>query len=294
MIDADPSSEGTVVADIPQKHVEDEPRFSPAQRVRPATQTKAARLHFITEAVRAEGHVSVDDLTAALHVSRMTIHRDLDDLQHDRVLRKVRGGASAERTTNFESDFHYRANAVREEKRAIARAAARFAHDGDVVIIGESSTTGHLVPFLDHLENLTVITNFLPIMEEVGRMRDASLIALGGVFDPRYQAFFGLQCEQALRHLYADVLFASSSALLGTDVYHQDEPVVKVKQAMMRSAKTRVLLVDHTKFGHGALNHVGAVTDFDAIIVDDRVARDDVTALEASGVRVVIASLAGS
>lgn len=274
-----------------QERVEDAPRESSDHQGRRTTRTKAARLHFITETIRADGHVSVDDLTDSLQVSRMTIHRDLDDLQHDRVLRKVRGGASAERTTNFESDFHYRANAVREEKRALARAAAEFAHDGDVVIISESSTTGHLVPFLDHLENLTVMTNFLPIMEEVGRMRDASLIALGGVFDPRYQAFFGLQCEQALRHLYADVLFASSSAILGTDVYHQDEPVVKVKQAMMRSAKTRVLLVDHTKFGHGALNHVGAVTDFDAIIVDDSTAAEHVEALEATGVRVVVAAV---
>jgi len=253
--------------------------------------TKAARLHHIAESVREHGFVTVDVLAAELGVSRMTIHRDLDELQARSVLRKVRGGASAERTTTFESDFEYRANALLAEKRAIARVAATFANDGDVVVVGDSSTTSHVVPYLLDLENVTIITNFLPVMETVSRASGVSLIALGGQFHPQYRSFLGLLCEQALADLYADIMFASSSALLGTEVFHQDEPVVKVKQAMMRASRTRVLMLDHTKLGHGALHRVGPVTEFTHVVVDERADSDQVAQIRDAGVEVLVVPL---
>lgn len=264
----------------------------PATHPAPAASSKAARLHYIAESVREHGFVTVDALATDLSVSRMTIHRDLDELQVQNILRKVRGGASAQRTTTFESDFEYRANAMLVEKRAIARVAAQLAGDGDVVIVGESSTAAQVVPHLRLLENVTVMTNFLPVIDEVSSDPAVSLIALGGMFDARYQSFLGLMCEQALGEVHADVLFASSSALLGVDVFHQDEPVVKVKRAMLRASRTRVLMLDHTKLGHGALHRVGPVSDFTHVVVDAGSDRDAVAQIEETGVTVIVAEVA--
>ncbi|MFD1717224.1 DeoR/GlpR family DNA-binding transcription regulator [Georgenia deserti] len=250
---------------------------------------KATRLKRIADAVRLEGFISVDTLSQDLGVSRMTVHRDLDELEKARVLRKVRGGASAERSTTFESDFQYRANAALREKKAVAHAAAALASDGDVVVIGDSSTTSHVVPDLAALTNVTVVTNFLPVMESVAREARLELISLGGQFNPEHRAFVGLLCEQALSTLYADVLFASSSALLGSDVYHQFEPIVKVKQAMIRSSRTRVLLLDHTKLGRGALHRVGPVSDFTHVVVDDQADPEQLAPVRDAGVEVIVA-----
>ena len=48
----------------------------------------------IMDALLAEGAVTVDDLSVRFGVSKMTIHRDLDELEAGGLLRKVRGGAS--------------------------------------------------------------------------------------------------------------------------------------------------------------------------------------------------------
>ena len=57
--------------------------------------------------------VDLDDLADRFAVSRMTIHRDLDDLEQAGLLRKVRGGATIEAGTQFESDFRIRASGLR-------------------------------------------------------------------------------------------------------------------------------------------------------------------------------------
>jgi DeoR/GlpR family transcriptional regulator of sugar metabolism len=57
--------------------------------------TQAERRELIRRRVVADGSVTVEQLTAALGISVMTAHRDLDALQESGWLVKVRGGATA-------------------------------------------------------------------------------------------------------------------------------------------------------------------------------------------------------
>lgn len=252
--------------------------------------SKAARLEIISEAVRREGFVNVDDLAASLHVSRMTVHRDLDELQERGALRKVRGGASAERSTRFESDLAYRLSTARDEKLAIAAAAAGLVGVGEVVIIDDSTSALQLVPHLTRLAPVTVVTNSMPVMQALGDQREVTLIGLGGQYDERHGAFLGALCETALAGLYADVLFTSTSSMLGTVLYHQDQRIVTTKRAMLRAAARRVLLLDHTKVGHGALYRLCDITEFTHVVVDDKMEHSVLASLRETGVEVVVAS----
>ncbi|MGO4689971.1 DeoR/GlpR family DNA-binding transcription regulator [Glaciibacter sp. 2TAF33] len=252
--------------------------------------SKAARLNLIGEVVNQRGFVSVDDLTEQLGVSRMTVHRDLDELQRMSTLRKVRGGASAHRSTQFESDLQFRAMSAVEEKRKMARVAADLVSEGDVVIVDDSTTSLEVVPHLVTRPPLTIITNFMPAMQQVSNHPDINLIGLGGEYAPRYQSFLGMMCERSLADLYADVLFASTSAVRGLDLYHQDQRIVTAKRAMMQSAQRRVLLVDHSKIDHGALHRLGGIDEFTHVIVDDKVDASVIKSFEEAGVTVLVAS----
>jgi DeoR/GlpR family transcriptional regulator of sugar metabolism len=251
---------------------------------------RSDRLAIISGLVESRGFVSIDDLVGQLGVSRMTIHRDLDELQRQRTLRKVRGGASAFQSIQFESDYTFRTNSAVAEKRKIARLAAGLVSPGDVVILDDSTTSLEVLPLLESTASLTVITNSLPAMNEARAFEGTNLIGLGGDFVVEYQSFLGAACEASLADLFADVLFLSTSAARGTELYHQDPRVVDAKRAMMSAADRRVVLLDSSKFDHGALHRLGAVSDFTHVIVDDAVSAETLGLLEDSGATVLVAS----
>ena len=107
----------------------------------------------------------------------MTIHRDLDQLQRQGILRKSRGAASAQPSGTFESNVEYRAKANLEAKQAIAQHACRHVEPGMSVLLDDSTTALQAIPHLAALAPLTVATNYLTAMTELARHRDLNLVA---------------------------------------------------------------------------------------------------------------------
>src|SRR3954447_8322781 len=74
--------------------------------------------------------VTVRELTERFQVSTMTAHRDLDALAERGVLRKVRGGATAQRRALYESSLTFRLSETRDWKDRIAGVAASRVEPG--------------------------------------------------------------------------------------------------------------------------------------------------------------------
>jgi DeoR/GlpR family transcriptional regulator of sugar metabolism len=222
----------------------------------------------IAELVLKQPFSAAKDLAERFDVSLMTIHRDLDELEAHGVLRKVRGGATPQPSSLFESNVRYRLTVASEEKQALARAALLQIEPGQAVLIDESTTGLALARLLPGRIPLTVITNSLSVMQELRTVRDIKLIVLGGDYWPRHEAFCGLACEAAVSALRADVLFMSTTAISGGVAYQPDQDMAIAKRAMIAAAARRVLLVDHTKFGRVALHRLAPLTDFDLVITD--------------------------
>ena len=220
------------------------------------------------------GTVTVDDLAARFGVSKMTIHRDLDDLETAGFLRKIRGGASVQSSSRFESDYRYRQKAAAEEKERIARAAAAMVEPGQTVIIDDGSTSGRVAAHLLDLKPLTVITNNLAVIDQLAAVPGINLIALGGNYSRKFNGFFGLVTEEALKSLRADIAFLTSSAIHGTAAFHQEQAVVQTKRLMIAAAEHAYLLVDHGKFDKRALHFLADLKAFSAVITGSPVGED--------------------
>jgi len=243
------------------------------------------RRHEIVEMLVEHGSATLEALAEHFGVSKMTIHRDLDALEAEGRLRKLRGGATLESSGQFESDFRYRARMAGEEKARIAQHAAGFVEPGMSVMVDDGSTSQALAPHLAAIRPLTVITNNLGLISDLSGKPGIELIALGGNYASKFNGFFGVLTETALRDLRADMALISSSAVSERSAFHQDQEVLGVKRAMIASAAQRYLMVDHQKFGRTALHLLADLEDFDGVVTSDALERTRAETLRQDGIR---------
>src|SRR5262245_15069376 len=131
----------------------------------------------ITNLVREATKVSVDELAALLDTSRETVRRDLALLSEQGLLRKVHGGAVYTQTA-IESPLGDRSVTARAEKIAIGRTAAGLFRQGDSLMIDAGSTTHYFAESLKHAGPFTVITNSIPVAEELSSVPSAGEVYL--------------------------------------------------------------------------------------------------------------------
>ncbi len=234
--------------------------------------------------------VELDDLSEKFAVSRMTIHRDLDDLEQAGLLRKVRGGATSEPGTQFESDFRIREQQDIAHKTRVAREALQLIEPGMTVMINDGVTAALLGDMLEERRPLTVITNNCAIIDRLRGLAGITLISLGGIYSSKFNCFFGVVTETALTRLRADIAMISVPAVDGTNVFHMDENVVRAKRAMMDAARRKCLLVNHKRFGRTALHQLADIAEFDAVITDAAPPAASAETFQELGVRITIAS----
>lgn len=229
--------------------------------------------------------LQIKDLASKLDVSLMTIHRDLNELQAQGLVRRLRGSVSAEKSMLFESSYLYRARQHVGEKRRLARAAVAHIEPGNAIVWDDSSTTFHVTEFIEQVAPVTIITNALPVLEKLRDVQEIDLIALGGKYHRAYNGFFGLACERAIRSYRVDVALMSTTTVQNLSMFTQDEQVLRAKRAMIEIARKRILLVDASKFHFNALNHVADLTEFDAVLISGAVDASIIARLRDGGVR---------
>ncbi len=243
----------------------------------------------IRERVIAEGFVRSEQLAEEFSVTLMTIHRDLDALQRQGWLRKIRGGATAQPSKLFHGDIHYRMQTMHEAKAELAQTAIKLVTRGQSIVLDESTTILSLAPLLSSYTPLTVITYSLALLKQLADEPGLDLISLGGAYFPAYDAFLGLSTADSIRALRADMLFMSTTAITEGFCYHQSQETIIVKRALMEAAAVSVLLVDHSKFSKRGLFQLAPLTDFDLIIVDKGVQERDLALLRDFGAVVHVA-----
>ncbi|MGW0736064.1 DeoR/GlpR family DNA-binding transcription regulator [Streptomyces sp. NPDC002851] len=263
---------------------------APEKPERPEKLVPKDRRKKIADQVLADGSVTIDDLVRGLGVSQMTVHRDLDELERQGWLRKVRGGATAMPNALYESNARWRAGEMVAAKEAICATAVEFTEPGQAVIIDDSSTALPLARSLPSRGTYTVITNSLQVINDLSDDSGITVIGLGGVYHPSFNAFWGTTTADSMRSLRADVAFVSTASVDEGSCYLQHQENIVVKRAMLETARYKVLLADHTKFGRQALYRLAPLGDFDLVVSDAELPAEQQEMLKSLGVRYELAA----
>ncbi|HLS64144.1 MAG TPA: DeoR/GlpR family DNA-binding transcription regulator [Ruania sp.] len=228
------------------------------------------RQQTIADYVLAKGVATPNELTEVAGASLMTVHRDLDELARRGLLRKFHGGVSAQPSSVFESSSAYRLNVQSEHKEALAAEALKRIESGMSIMLDTSSTNVFLARLIARREmQLTVLTNYLPILQTLRSSEGVDLIVIGGKFNPNHDAFFGMDAVAMTESLHVNLAVLSTSAMTAEQTYHQDQDIVTMKRAMIAAADRRILLMDPTKIERTALHGLAPSDAFDELLLTD-------------------------
>lgn len=243
----------------------------------------------IVEYVTRHSRASVQELSHAFEVSEATVRRDLKELEEAKLLRRAHGGAISLQSVAFEPTFVDKEDKFHKEKQAIAKKAAEFIEEGDTILLDSGTTTYQLAKELKAFTRLTVVTNSLIIAQELQENTGIEVILIGGSLRRETLAMVGPMAEQSLAMVRVDKAFVATNALdvkEGLTTPNLTEAATKRK--MIQSAKTVILLTDHSKLGKVVFAKVAEIAEIDKCIMDDAAAGNVSDQLENLGVDVYL------
>ena len=202
---------------------------------------KEERFSHILTLIKKKGKANYESLAGDLKVSEDTIRRDIESLNNNGLLLKVRGGAIS--LSKNPLSFRDRTRHQSEEKNIIALKTLQLIREGQTVFMDGGSTICAVASHLPANSRFRLITNNMALVPVISTCRHIELIVLGGIYDRETAANTGGQtCSEAAKYI-ADLYLMGTCALqkdLGISAVFQSDGEVK-QQMLKNSAKTYAL-----------------------------------------------------
>ncbi|MCC6270779.1 MAG: DeoR/GlpR transcriptional regulator [Microbacteriaceae bacterium] len=213
-----------------------------------------------------DGAVQLESAAAELGVSSMTVRRDLDVLESEGLLQRVRGGAlSAVGPRPFGERRAVRSRA----KQVIADKALALVPVSGAIALDASTTAGTLGATLGPRSGLTVATNSAENFASLATSRGVTPILVGGQAEPETGSFVGMIACQAAAAMLYQRFFTSASAL---DPEHGTSEVSlaesQVKRAFFGASREAILCIDSSKLGQQSVALGFALTEVTLLITE--------------------------
>ncbi|WP_107941977.1 DeoR/GlpR family DNA-binding transcription regulator [Metasolibacillus sp. FSL H7-0170] len=216
------------------------------------TYAKIERLEYIVKQLEVEGKIIVANIAEALQVAPETIRRDFDELEQQKLLTRVHGGAVKYTNVRNEPAFLRKLQMQMEAKRLIARTAASRIQNGDTIVVDTGTTTVHIADFLLAVDDLTVVTNSIAAAVQFNlaieeRRMTGKVIVLGGMTNPAQSSLVGAMTIEMLSKMNFDKAFLSCGGISDGIVYDYDLDESLVSKKMLEQSKKSYILADATK-----------------------------------------------
>ena len=210
--------------------------------------------------------ISVNKLSELLYVSSPTIRRDLTELEQQGKVRRTHGGVVLRQTAEKEIPLMLREDQNSKAKQIIAKKAAEYINDGDVIFLDASSTAAHVIPYLKKFNDIIVITNSPKTSIKLGE-NNIKNYCTGGLLLAHSVAYVGNNTEKFISDINADIFFFSSRGYM-EDGYITDSSIEEstVKKSMMKNADKIFYLCDNSKMNKKYMYNICSTEDVTGII----------------------------
>jgi len=251
---------------------------------------KINRKKKILELLEIRGTIAINKLAKALNVSPITLRKDLQDLQKQRLINRIWGGVSVATNITPEPPFEDRNVESLQEKRSIARVALTLVKPNDVIGLGGGTTIYEFAKLLGNVPNIQVITNAVNIAHLLLRL-GVRIVMPGGFSREGSYALVNDKIKEFFKGIFIDKYFLGADGVdieAGLTTLNPGEAIVN--ETMISVANKVIVLADYTKLGQRRLVTMSPVGKVSLLITDEKAPKKIVGLLKKRGVKVEIAS----
>ncbi len=231
------------------------------------------------------------DLSAALNVSKATIRRDIDYLDHNGYVNKFHGSVSIIEEP-LEHDDLALDHRNSEEKHAIARVAAGLIKPRNIISVDTGSTTRAIAEFMPKDSNIKVITNSLKSALKFAQTTQNEVIQIGGLIHLGTYSTTDFLATEFLSGFNTDIAFITASSFnFPEGAFDAIVSLIELKRKYISITKRVVLLIDSSKFDLQSMYLSVPIGNVDTMITDSKTPSEIIDRLKDSIREVYVADI---
>lgn len=212
---------------------------------------------------------SVSFLCEHLYASPATIRRDLAQMERQGLVRRTHGGAALAEKGGGELSTGTRESRNIAAKKKIGELAACYIKDGDSLFLDPSSTVCHVVPYLATRRQLTAVTNGLHCAMALSAQTTCTTFLPAGQLASRSNSIVGSDAIAFLERYNADIALISCAGFsMEWGATEASAEQARMKSQMFLRARTKILLLDSSKWGTVFCNCICGPEQLDLVITD--------------------------
>ena len=227
------------------------------------------RRNAIIESLNVDGKVLVSELSKRFDVTDETIRRDIVSLEKDGFATRTYGGAISNVLPQTDLPYNIRKKVNVDEKQYIAERVASTIKDGDSIMCDASSTAIYVIRKIKQKKNITVITNSVEILLELGDKPGWTILSTGGTLKEGAFSLFGSSALKMIEDHHVNVAICSAKGIdARMGITDSNEKDAEMKRAIFSQADKRILVLDSTKFDKISFVKVSDISMVDVIATD--------------------------
>lgn len=235
---------------------------------------KSERQEMILEILQDCKYITTQELVKKIFSSYSSVRRDLEELESAGLISRSYGMVELANRNSLLVSYPIRINKNSEQKRLIAKNAAKLIKEGDTIFIDSSSSSSFFAKELMHLKGITVITNNVEILNFISQS-SINVICSGGLqTSPNRYALVGPIAENTFGNIHADwAVFSTRSLTKDGQIYDIHYNETTLRNVMLKNADKKLFLCDSSKLDTISTYYQCSLSDIDYLVCDSNDAK---------------------
>ncbi|WML40188.1 DeoR/GlpR family DNA-binding transcription regulator [Neobacillus sp. OS1-2] len=225
------------------------------------------RHRIILQLLKDKNIVKIQEIMELTNCSESTIRRDLSQLEEQKFLKRIHGGAQRLQGKLQEPSMIEKSSKNLQEKRRIAKYAASLVEAGDCIYLDAGSTVVEMIEYLP-LKDIVVVTNGIMHISPLVN-KGITTYLIGGLTKLKTNAIIGRGALASLDLYRFDKCFIGVNGIhpqFGFTTPDQEEALVKQKAISL--TREAFVLADNTKFAEISFAKIADIHEV-SIITND-------------------------